>query len=172
MYQLQNVSRHYRQGQETIAAVDDVDLTIADGEFVVVEGPSGSGKSTLLMLLGGMDRATAGQVLFDGEDLTDLPDQRLDELRSRTFGFIFQQFNLIPTLSARENVEAALVPLELPHRERRHRARQALEAVGLWPRARHLPSQLSGGEQQRVAIARAIVNEPKVILADEPTGWG
>ena len=93
MYQLQNVSRHYRQGQETIAAVDDVDLTIADGEFVVVEGPSGSGKSTLLMLLGGMDRATDGEVLFDGEDLTDLPDDRLDELRSRTFGFIFQQFN-------------------------------------------------------------------------------
>ncbi len=169
MYELKQVTRIYRQGPARIAAVDGVDLAIDQGEFLVIQGRSGSGKTTLLQLLGGLDRPTSGQVLFEGNDLASLPDRRLTELRLRGFGFIFQQFNLIPTLSAFENVEAALAPAGRG-KARGGRALALLGEVGLTDRARHLPSQLSGGEQQRVAIARALANEPRVILADEPTG--
>lgn len=169
IYELEDVSKHYRQGDAVIRAVDGVSLTIEPGEFLVVEGASGS-ETTLLQLLGGLDRPSTGRVFFEGEDLGALPDGKLAELRRTAFGFIFQQFNLIPTLTAQENVEAALAPGGMRKAERRDRALALLEEVGLAGRATHLPSQLSGGEQQRVAIARALANEPRVILADEPTG--
>ncbi|MFA5786244.1 MAG: ABC transporter ATP-binding protein [Actinomycetota bacterium] len=170
MYELTQASKHYRQGDATIRAVDAVDLKIEAGEFLVVEGSSGSGKTTLLQLLGGLDQPTSGQVFFEGQDLGAMPDRPLADLRLQAFGFIFQQFNLIPTLTAAENVEAALAPLGSKSEERKARARELLTEVGLGERAKHLPSQLSGGEQQRVAIARALANKPRVILADEPTG--
>jgi len=170
MYELSQVARHYRQGSTVIAAVDGVDLTISQNEFVVIQGRSGSGKSTLLQLLGALDRPTCGRVYFDGRDLAARSDGELTDLRLRSFGFVFQQFNLIPTLTAQENVEAALAPLGLKPGQRRLRAISLLEEVGLKDRVAHLPTQLSGGEQQRVAIARALANHPRVILADEPTG--
>jgi putative ABC transport system ATP-binding protein len=170
MYSLTEVSKTFKQGSVLIRAVDDVSMHIGEGEFVAVVGPSGSGKSTLLQLLGGLDRPSSGSVSFEGRDLGTLADRDLAELRLRTFGFVFQQFNLIPTLSAVENVEAALAPLDLSAKERRAVALSRLEEVGLAHRASHLPSELSGGEQQRVAIARALANEPRVILGDEPTG--
>ncbi len=170
MYELKNVSRLYRQGGATIRAVDGVNLLIEAGDFLVIEGRSGSGKSTLLQLLGGLDLPTSGQVFFETRDMARMADGELTDLRSKSIGFVFQQFNLIPTLSAQENVEAALAPRGLKTVSRAARARALLAEVGLADRARHLPSQLSGGEQQRVAIARALANEPRVILADEPTG--
>jgi len=170
MYELRQLTRRYRQGPSVIAAVDGIDLQIQDGEFLVIEGRSGSGKTTLLQLLGGLDRPTNGHLFFDGQDLSSMPDRRLTDLRLRAFGFIFQQFNLIPTLSAMENVQAALAPAGVRGEAMRERAMELLEEVGLKDRASHLPSQLSGGEQQRVAIARALANHPRVILADEPTG--
>ena len=170
MYELKRASKIYRQGPATIRAVDAVDLAIEEGQFLVIEGASGSGKSTLLALLGGLDRPTSGQILFEGQDLAALPDWKLADLRLRAFGFVFQQFNLIPTLTAGENVEAALAPTSINGRTQRARALELLKEVGLADRSGHLPSQLSGGEQQRVAIARALANDPRVILADEPTG--
>src|SRR3990170_660525 len=170
LYAPPRATRFFHRGETTIRAVDGVDLTIAPGEFVVLEGPSGSGKTTLLQLLGALDRPDAGQVLFDGRDLGALGDRELAELRLRAFGFVFQQFNLIPTLTAVENVEAGLAPMGVRGVELRQRALALLGEVGLDERASHLPGQLSGGEQQRVAIARALVVEPRVILADEPTG--
>jgi putative ABC transport system ATP-binding protein len=170
IYELRNVAKHFRQGDVTIKAVDDIDLVVEAGELVVIEGPSGSGKSTLLQLLGGLDRATSGQVLLDSTDIGTLNDKRLANVRLNVVGFVFQHFNLIPTMSASENVEAALAPRKLPKTARRERVAELLELVGLSDRAEHLPSQLSGGQQQRVAIARALANEPQVILADEPTG--
>jgi putative ABC transport system ATP-binding protein len=170
VYELKAATKHYRRGPQTIRAVDGVDLTIGEGEFVVVAGPSGSGKSTLLQLLGGLDRPTSGQIFFKGQDLARLPDRRLARLRLRAFGFVFQDFNLIPTLTAQENVEVALAPTGIGGGRRRERARALLERVGLGDRAGHLPAELSGGEEQRVAIARALANSPQVILADEPTG--
>jgi putative ABC transport system ATP-binding protein len=150
--------------------VSDVTLTIEAGEFVALEGPSGSGKTTLLQLLGALDRPSEGEVLFEGRDLATLRDHELAGLRLRAFGFVFQQFNLIPTLTALQNVELALAPMGISAAEGRKRAHGLLGEVGLDDRAEHLPSQLSGGEQQRVAIARALVVEPRVVLADEPTG--
>jgi len=170
MYELREATRLYRQGPSVIPAVDHVDLSIHQGEFVAVTGPSGSGKSTLLSLLGGLDRTSSGQVLFDALDLARLSDRELTDLRRHAFGFIFQQFNLIPTLTALENVEAGMAPIRMKSRSRRDAARQLLDEVGLGSRTRHLPSQLSGGEQQRVAIARALAKNPSVLLADEPTG--
>ena len=170
MYELDNVLKVFGDGAAAVHAIDGVSLSINAGEFVVIEGPSGSGKSTLLQLLGALDRPSAGAVMFEGNDLARLPDSKLAELRLRTFGFIFQQFNLVPTLSAAENVEAALAPLGGTRRARRETALRLLDGVGLSDRAAHLPSQLSGGEQQRVAIARALSKGPRVILADEPTG--
>lgn len=170
MYELKDVSRLYRQGTATIRAVDGVNLQIQPGEFLVIEGRSGSGKSTLLQLLGGLDAPTSGNVFFEDKDMARMSDSELTDLRSKSIGFVFQQFNLIPTLSAQENVEAAMAPRKMKTIERVERSQGLLTEVGLVDRAHHLPSQLSGGEQQRVAIARALANEPRVILADEPTG--
>jgi putative ABC transport system ATP-binding protein len=170
LYEVREAARDFHRGDVTIRAVDGVDLAIEVGEFVSLEGPSGSGKTTLLQLLGALDRPSSGQVFFEERDLGTLRDGDLAALRLRAFGFVFQQFNLIPTLTAVENVEAALAPMGMPRAELRERARALLSDVGLADRGDHLPPQLSGGEQQRVAIARALVSEPRVILADEPTG--
>ncbi|MFE0252088.1 ABC transporter ATP-binding protein [Streptomyces sp. NPDC059010] len=170
MYELRNVTKRYTRGKEAINALDGVDLTIADGDRLVIQGPTGGGKSTLLQMLGGLDRPTSGEVVFDGTDLAKLPEARLTRVRSESIGFVFQAFNLIPTLTAQENVETALVPLGVKPKDRRERAADALNSVGLGERLTHLPSEMSGGQQQRVAIARALVKEPKVLLADEPTG--
>jgi putative ABC transport system ATP-binding protein len=170
MYELSDVTRVYGAGETAVRAVDGVSLAIAAGELCVIAGPSGSGKTTLLQLLGGLDRPTGGSVLLEGRDLGALGDRELTALRLHTIGFIFQQFNLIPTLTAGQNVEAAIAPTGLRAPARRERAAAVLDAVGLAGRAGHLPSELSGGEQQRVAIARALANEPRVLLADEPTG--
>jgi putative ABC transport system ATP-binding protein len=170
MYKLSGVSKRYRRGRETIDALRGVDLTIEDGDQLVVQGPTGGGKSTLLQMLGGLDRPTEGSVELDGVDIARLGEGKLTKVRAATIGFVFQNFNLIPTLSAQENVETALVPLGVKASVRRRRAMEALESVDLDERAQHLPGELSGGQQQRVAIARALVKEPKVLLADEPTG--
>lgn len=170
LFELRGVSRIYGEGSREVRAVEAIDLQIDPGEFLVVAGPSGSGKTTLLQLLGALDRPTEGEILFEGRDLAQLPDAELTRLRLETIGFVFQQFNLIPTLTARQNVEAALAPQGLPRSEREQRASELLEAVSLGARHAHLPSELSGGEQQRVSIARALANRPRVLLADEPTG--
>ncbi|MEV8309364.1 ABC transporter ATP-binding protein [Streptomyces flavidovirens] len=170
MYQLRGVTKRYRRGKETIDALAGVDLTIEDGGRLVIQGPTGGGKSTLLQMLGGLDRPTAGSVELDGVDLAALPEARLTKVRAESIGFVFQSFNLIPTLTAQENVETALVPLGLKAAARRERAAKALDSVGLGERLTHLPGEMSGGQQQRVAIARALVKRPKVLLADEPTG--
>ncbi|MDQ1512355.1 MAG: putative transport system ATP-binding protein, partial [Microbacteriaceae bacterium] len=160
----------YRQGSRTVQALTDVDLEIADRDFVAVQGQTGGGKSTLLQLLGALDRPTNGSVVLGDKDLARLGSSRLGEVRAKQIGFVFQSFNLIPTLTALENVETALAPLGVSGSDRRARARAALESVALADRTGHLPSELSGGQQQRVAIARALVKEPTVLLADEPTG--
>ena len=170
LYELRGVSKTFRQGTLDVHAVHEVDLEVSRGEFLVVAGPSGSGKTTLLQLLGALDRPTQGQVVFEGRDLSELGDRELSRLRLATIGFVFQQFNLIPTLTAAQNVEVALAPRGLGGGQRRSEAARLLNAVGLARRGEHLPSQLSGGEQQRVAIARALANGPRVLLADEPTG--
>jgi putative ABC transport system ATP-binding protein len=170
LYEAQGVARFFQRGGAIVRAVDGVDLEIDAGEFVALVGPSGSGKTTLLQLLGALDRATEGTLSFEGRDLGALPDRALAELRLRTFGFVFQQFNLIPTLTAVDNVEAGLVPAGVSDDDARERAQALLSEVGLADRGDHLPGQMSGGEQQRVAIARALVKDPRVILADEPTG--
>ena len=169
-YTASGVGKSFARGSAIINAVLDVDLTIDAGEFVAIEGPSGSGKTTLLQLLGALDRPSNGSVSFEGRDLARLGDGELAELRLRSFGFVFQQFNLIPTLTALENVEAKLAPTGVARDELRRRSEAMLAEVGLADRATHLPGHLSGGEQQRVAIARALSVEPRVILADEPTG--
>jgi putative ABC transport system ATP-binding protein len=165
-YELRDVSRAFPRGSSVVHAVEAVDLEIERGEFLALEGPSGSGKTTLLQLLGALDRPTRGSVFFEGRDLAKLPDRELATLRLNAFGFVFQQFNLIPTLTALENVEAKLAPVG----GSRERALELLGEVGLAERQDHLPQELSGGEQQRVAIARALSVEPRVVLADEPTG--
>jgi putative ABC transport system ATP-binding protein len=169
-YELRGVSKRYELGGNHVHAIRDVDLTITAGETAAIVGPSGSGKTTLLQLLGGLDRPSVGEILFEGRDIARAADGELGELRLRTFGFVFQAFNLIPTLTAAQNVEVALAPSGAPTGERRDTVRRLLESVGLAPRADHVPAKLSGGEQQRVAIARALANEPHVLLADEPTG--
>jgi putative ABC transport system ATP-binding protein len=170
VYELTGVSKIYSKRAGTVHAVEGVDLTVPDGEWIAIRGRTGHGKSTLLNLLGGLDRPTSGQVKLDGRDLGRLSDAELTKVRATAIGFIFQTFNLVPTLSAAENVEAALIPLRAVGADRHRRVAEALDSVGLADRARHLPSELSGGQQQRVAIARALVKEPKVLLADEPTG--
>jgi len=165
-YELHEVAKFFERGSTTVRALDGVDLEIEAGEFLALEGPSGSGKTTLLQLLGALDRPSAGTVFFEGRDLAKLPDSQLATLRLRSFGFVFQQFNLIPKLKAVENVEVKLAPVG----GGREKALQMLGEVGLAERADHLPAHLSGGEQQRVAIARALSVEPRVVLADEPTG--
>jgi putative ABC transport system ATP-binding protein len=170
MYQLTDVRKDYQKGRGTVHALAGVDLVIEDGEWLAIQGPTGHGKTTLLQMLGGLDRPTSGIVDFDGQDLAAMRESEVTKVRGASIGFIFQTFNLIPTLSAQENVEVALVPLGIKAADRRARAAVALQSVGLEERAGHLPSELSGGQQQRVAIARALVKEPKVLLADEPTG--
>jgi putative ABC transport system ATP-binding protein len=170
MYKLSGVVKKYRKGGAVVTALQGVDLAIEDGEWLAIQGPTGHGKSTLLQIIGGLDRPTSGTVEFDGTDLARMPERQVTKVRARSIGFIFQTFNLIPTLSAAENVEVALVPLKVGAADRKARAEQALIDVGLGDRLRHLPSELSGGQQQRVATARALVKEPTVLLADEPTG--
>ena len=170
MYKLTGVTKDYQKGRGTVHALQGVDLEITDGEWLAIQGPTGHGKSTLLQMLGGLDRPTAGSVELDGEDLAQLRESQVTRVRAESIGFIFQTFNLVPTLNAQENVEAALIPLGVHHSQRRERVTAALDNVGLADRAQHLPGELSGGQQQRVAIARALVKEPRVLLADEPTG--
>jgi putative ABC transport system ATP-binding protein len=170
MYKLTNVTKDYPKGRETVHALRGVNVEIPDGEWLAIQGPTGHGKTTLLQILGGLDRPTSGSVDFDGRDLARTREAQMTKVRANSIGFIFQTFNLIPTLSAQENVETALVPLGVSGASRRARAAEALNSVGLGDRLRHLPTELSGGQQQRVAIARALVKEPTVLLADEPTG--
>jgi putative ABC transport system ATP-binding protein len=170
VYRLAGVSKIYRKGGLEIPAVHDLDLHIRTGEWLAVQGKTGHGKTTLLQLLGGLDRPTRGRLDFGGTDLARAAESDIRSVRASSFGFIFQTFNLIPTLTAAENVEAALIPLGVPYHARRERVAAALASVGLADRAQHLPAELSGGQQQRVAIARALVKEPGVLLADEPTG--
>jgi putative ABC transport system ATP-binding protein len=170
MYKLIDVRKDYQKGRGIVHALAGVDLVVEDGEWLAIQGPTGHGKSTLLQMLGGLDRPTSGRVEFDGQDLAAMRESQVTRVRAASIGFIFQTFNLIPTLSAQENVETALVPLGIGTASRQDRAMAALDSLGLGERARHLPSELSGGQQQRVAIARALVKEPKVLLADEPTG--
>jgi len=170
MYTLTDVTRLYQKGRHTVPAVRDVSLAIPDGDWLAIQGRTGHGKTTLLQLLGGLDHPTSGRIELDGRDLTHLRETQMTRLRAATIGFVFQTFNLVQTLTAADNVEAALIPLRIGWAARRRRTIEALDSVGLSDRARHLPSELSGGQQQRVAIARALVKEPKVLLADEPTG--
>jgi len=170
MMRLERICRDFLVGDQIVHALDHVDLDIGAGEYISVMGPSGSGKSTLLNLLGLLDTPTSGTYWLNGKDVSGLPDSELAEQRQTNIGFIFQSFHLIPRLSALENVELPLVLGGHPPRERRQRAREVLDAVGLGPRIDHRPDQLSGGERQRVAIGRAIVMQPSVLLADEPTG--
>lgn len=168
-FEARGLVKTYRQGAVRVPALNGIDLAIPAGEFVVVAGASGSGKSTLLHLLGGLDRPDEGQVLFDGADLASLSERERTSMRRNRLGFVFQSFNLVPVLTAFENVEYGLWLGGMPRSERRRRVEQTLDAVGLAGRMRHRPDHLSGGERQRVALARALVHEPAAILADEPT---
>ncbi len=168
--QLRQVCRNYRVGDQTVHALDHVDLDIEAGEYMSIMGPSGSGKSTLLNILGLLDRPNSGRYLLNGEDVATLDDDALALRRQQEIGFVFQFFHLIPRLTAAENVELPMILAGTAPRERRERAREVLESMGLGPRLGHRPDQLSGGERQRVAIGRAIVMRPRVLLADEPTG--
>jgi putative ABC transport system ATP-binding protein len=164
------VTRVYQMGSNEVKALDDVSIGVAEGEFVAIQGTSGSGKSTLLNLLGGLDSPTSGEILFDSQSLAPLTKKQMARYRRHSVGMIFQNFNLIPTMTAGENVRLALAFGGLRGLPRRQRADELLARVGLADRAEHRPGELSGGEQQRVAIARALANRPRVLLADEPTG--
>ena len=168
--QLQAVTKYYPRGREVVKALDGVDLSLAGRAMAAIVGPSGSGKSTLLHVIGAMDRPTRGEVIVAGQALNGLPEQALTRFRRQTVGFVFQTFNLIPNLSALENVTLPMEFNQVPKAARQARARQLLDQVGLGHRLTHRPGELSGGEQQRVAIARALANDPPLIMADEPTG--
>ncbi len=170
MIELVDVVKKYRIGTHEVVALNGVSLSVRDGEFVVIMGPSGSGKSTLLHLIGCLDKPTSGKVIIDGEDTSKLSDRELTELRRDKIGFVFQQYYLIPTLTALENVELPMVFKGVPKEKRHSRAEELLELVGLKGQGDRKPNELSGGEQQRVAIARALANEPSILLCDEPTG--
>jgi putative ABC transport system ATP-binding protein len=167
---LEHISRHYTMGEAVIRAVDDVSLDLPCGEFLALLGSSGSGKSTLLNLIAGLDRPTSGAVIAHGQDLSTVSSLELARYRRQTVGMVFQSFNLLPRMTLEENVELPLRLAEVERGDRAARVREALERVGLEKRIGHRPSELSGGEQQRAAIARALVNRPKILLADEPTG--
>ena len=170
LIELEHIEKVYRSGDHDLFALRDVSLAINNGEYTAIMGPSGSGKSTLMNILGALDRPTRGEYRLDGEAVSGMNDRKLSSLRNRKIGFVFQSFNLLPRLTAVENVEVPLTYAKVPTRERRIRAKEALEWVGLGERTHHLPTQLSGGQQQRVAIARALVTKPRLLLADEPTG--
>jgi putative ABC transport system ATP-binding protein len=170
MIELKNVHKVYPMGEVSVPALRGINLTIHPGEFVAIMGPSGSGKSTLMHLLGCLDLPSDGVVQLDGKDITTLDEDTLAQIRGKKVGFVFQTFNLIPTLTAQENVEMPLFFQGVPREKRRARAAELLRKVGLDGRLHHKPAQLSGGERQRVAIARALANDPEIILADEPTG--
>lgn len=170
MITLKNIRKIYSTRELETVALNDVSLTINQGEFVAVMGPSGCGKSTLMNLLGMIDMATSGEYIFNGVDISKYPESQLVKMRKRNLGFVFQSFNLIDDLSVEDNVALPLRYLKIPKAQRKIRVREALELVDLRARAKHKPSQLSGGQQQRVAIARAVIADPKLILADEPTG--
>ena len=169
-FQLRKVSKRFIKGKETITIFDALDLDIPAGDFVAIMGPSGSGKTTLLNLLGGIDHVTSGEILFDGRRVDTLTENQLSAWRAANVGFIFQFYNLMPVLTAAQNVELPLLLTTLGRRDRRRNVATALELVGLSDRAGHYPREMSGGQQQRVAIARAIVSDPQVLLCDEPTG--
>lgn len=170
LIELRNLTKTYRLGDETLHALDDVSLAISSGEFVAITGPSGSGKTTLANIVGGLDRPTGGSVIVDGNDLSRVRDNKLSAYRNEYIGFVFQSFNLQGTQTALENVMLPLVFARLRPKVRKARATACLQAVGLADRLNHRPSQLSGGQRQRVAIARALAVEPRIIIADEPTG--
>src|SRR5215468_1751690 len=170
LVELRNVSKIYRLGEEEIRALDGVSLDIESGEFISIIGPSGSGKSTLMHILGCLDTPSKGTIKLDGIMIQDASPRQLAAMRNRKIGFVFQFFNLLPKLNVVQNVELPMIYSGVPSKERRQRAMAALESVDLANRARHRPSQLSGGQQQRAAIARALVNSPKIVFADEPTG--
>jgi putative ABC transport system ATP-binding protein len=170
MIELQSVTKSYMIGSEKIDVLKNVNLTIEEGEFVAIMGPSGSGKSTLMNIIGCLDKASVGTFLLDGEDVSDYKESELARVRNESIGFVFQQFHLLPRLTALRNVELPMIYAGVPKAEREERAAEALEKMGLEDRMDHLPNALSGGQKQRVAIARAIVNKPSLILADEPTG--
>jgi len=170
MIELRGLTKVYLVGEERVAALGGVDLSIERGEHAAVIGPSGSGKSSLMNILGGLDRPTEGTYRFEGENVGEFSDDQLAGFRNRRIGFVFQSFQLLPRLSALQNVELPLIYGGMSRAERRRRASQMLERVGLGARMKHKPTQLSGGQQQRVAIARALANEPDLLLADEPTG--
>jgi len=167
---IRNLSKVYQQGEINVTALNNISLDIAAGEFLALMGPSGSGKSTLLHIIAGVDRPTSGECRVQGVDVGELNESQLADWRNQNVGFVFQTFNLIPVLTAFENVELPLLLTKLNSKQRRQQANTALELVGLADRANHLPRQLSGGQEQRVAIARAIVTDPSLIVADEPTG--
>jgi putative ABC transport system ATP-binding protein len=168
--EIRNVSKSYRRGSQTIAVLENISFDINDGEFLALMGPSGSGKSTLLNLLAGIDSVDSGSITIGGTDITTLSETALADWRAVSVGFIFQFYNLIPVLTAFENVELPLILTSLAKKERKEHAEMALNVVGLSDRITHYPGQLSGGQQQRVAIARAIVTDPAILVADEPTG--
>jgi len=170
LYELRNLSKRYSRGGTNISIFDNLNMSIEEGEFIAIMGPSGSGKTTLLNQLGGIDKPSTGEVLFEGQRIDNLSQGQLAKWRSENIGFIFQFYNLMPTLTAAQNVELPLLLSPVKKSERRERIATALDIVGIGDRAHHRPRQLSGGQQQRVAIARAIVADPKVLLCDEPTG--
>jgi putative ABC transport system ATP-binding protein len=170
MIELRDIDRHFQVGDQLVKALDRVNLHIGAGEYLSIMGPSGSGKSTLLNLIGLLDQPTAGSYFLNGENVTDLSDVEQANVRNRDIGFVFQMFHLVPRLTAAENVELPLVLAGVAPEERRPRVARALEALGIADRGHHKPDQLSGGQRQRVAIARATITEPRMLLADEPTG--
>ncbi len=170
VFELNNIFKDYMQGKEPVPVLKDISLSVDDGEYVAIMGPSGSGKSTLMNIIGCLDKQTKGSFIFDGSDIMKCSDKQLSDIRNTKIGFVFQNFNLLPRQSALENVELPLLYAGFSRKKRREMAKEALRRVGLEDRMNFNPTQLSGGQKQRVAIARAIVNKPKLLLADEPTG--
>lgn len=170
MIEIKGITKTYHTGGESLTALNNITLTINDGEFTSIMGPSGSGKSTMMNILGLLDRFDGGTYFLNGQDVSNLSDNESAHVRNKEIGFVFQSFNLMPRMTILENVELPMVYANVPRKERRERALKALERVGLGNRVKHRPNEISGGQKQRVAIARAIVNEPSVLMADEPTG--